>query len=465
MKPTDFTPMGAWPWPAEYAVLRILSEGEGGIVALARKSSGELMALKLLRLAQDANPDEALTRHDRLRRLTAAPGLLQISACGLTADRLWLWEELELADNLDGGPASAGDDYQPATLRGELIERGPLSTEAALSVGLTICAALETLHAHGLVHRDVKPGNLLRVGGKVVLGDYGLTAPPGTPFDFKGTEGFVPSEGSADAAADLFALGKTLYELWTGCDRLEFPTIPKPILTGSGWLKNGSAFNEVLLRTCSPRAQERYQTAAELADALRGAATGQAPGITRRRWLGIAAGTGGVAACGGFYLWLTRPKPTAHWRRLKQWGHVPQSWGPHQAVLDESRRCFYQFLCSAEEKVVHRIDLGTFNVERKDLKLGDLYLSRPVLHPLERNLWFVEGNHGPVWRIDPESWAFSRVAGQKPPNLEGSGYPFWNPLTKRLGDFGGYVLRTFLTSYFRPKWPRRGFGRLAGLAS
>ena len=107
---------GAWPWPAEYAVLRIFSEGEGGIVALARKGSGELVALKLLRLAQDANPDEALTRHDRLRRLTAAPGLLQISACGLTADRLWLWEELELADNLDVVHADRLDNHHLSEL-------------------------------------------------------------------------------------------------------------------------------------------------------------------------------------------------------------------------------------------------------------------------------------------------------------------------------------------------------------
>lgn len=161
-----------WPWPANYGVLRVLSEGEGGVVALARRASGDLTVLKLLRLSADARPEEALARHERLRLLTTAPGLLRITACGLTADRDWLWEELEPADGLEGGPPSTGDDYQPATLRAELIERGPLSTEAALSVGLAVCGGLETLHTHGLVHRDVKPGNLLRVSGKVVLG-YG----------------------------------------------------------------------------------------------------------------------------------------------------------------------------------------------------------------------------------------------------------------------------------------------------
>lgn len=356
-----------WPWPVNYEVLRVLSEGEGGVVALARRASGDLTVLKLLRLTADAIPDETLARHERLRLLTAAPGLLRITTCGLTTDRVWLWEELEPADGLEGGPPSTGDDYQPATLRAELIERGPLSTEAALSVGLSVCSALETLHTHGLVHRDVKPGNLLRVGGKVVLGDYGLAAPPGAPFDFKGTEGFVPSEGAADAPADLFALGKTLYELWTGCDRLEFPTIPKKLLEGPEWMKHGAAFNEVLLRACSPQASQRFQSATQFTEDLKAAATGRLRRTNRRRWLAAVAATAGILVGTGILPRLLRRRPVIHWRLRHPWAHLPQSWGDNQPILDERRRCLHQCLCWGDERALHRIDLDSFSVSRLDL--------------------------------------------------------------------------------------------------
>lgn len=429
----------AWPWPAGYEICRVLSEGEGGVVALARKNSGGLVALKLLRLTQHANPDEALTRHDGLRLLTTTPGLLHITACGLTTDRSWLWEELELADDLDGVLASAGDNYQPATLRAELIERGPLSTEAVLSVGGTLCASLETLHAHALVHRDVKPGNLLRVGGKVVLGDYGLAAPPGAPFDFKGTEGFVPSEGTADAAADLFALGKTLYELWTGCDRLEFPTIPKKLLQSPEWMKNGAAFNEFLLRACSPQSSQRYQSATEFAEGLKAAAAGRLRRTTRRRWLVTATATAGVLAGAGILTRLLRRKPVVHWRLLNAWKHTPQGWGFNRPLLDEQRGCIYQFLCRFDEKVVHRIDLKSFRATRKDFKIENVNGCSAILQPVERTLWFGEDGRGPVWRVDPESGVTSRVGGHGPPTTtDHLNTPYWNPTTQRMGAVGGY---------------------------
>ena len=430
---------GAWPWPVGYEVLRILSEGGGGVVALARKIPGELVALKLLRLAPDANPEEALTRHEKLRLLTVAPGLLHITACGLASDRLWLWEELELADSLDGGPATVGDDYQPATLRAELIERGPFSTEAAVAMGLTLCAAVETLHAHGLVHRDVKPGTLLRVGGKVALGDYGLTAPPGTPFDFKGTEGFVPSEGTADAAADLFALGKTLYELWTGCDRLEFPTIPKPVLESPEWMKNGAALNEFLLRACSPQSSQRFRTAVEFAEGLQAAAIGRMWRASRRRWLAAAAATAGVFACAGILPRLLLRKPVAHWRLRNPWGHLPQSWGANQPILDEQRRCMLQFWCGDDERAIHRIDLESFKVAGLDLDMGKVSGWKAILHPTERTLWFAEDGRGPVWRMNPETGKASLVGGHEPAvTTDFQNTPYWNPVTQRMGCFGGY---------------------------
>ncbi|MFM1770012.1 MAG: hypothetical protein RJA22_2541 [Verrucomicrobiota bacterium] len=294
------------PWPSGYRVRRILSEGVGGIVGLAEAPGGGLTALKLLRLSAQVDPEQALARHRRLQRLTSSPGLLRMTGCGLTEDRGWLWEELVPAEGLDGVVPGVGDEYQPATLRAELMERGRFGTGAVVEMGLALCGALEVLHGEQLVHRDVKTGNLFRVGGQVVLGDYGLTAEPGTPFDFKGTEGYMPTEGVADFAADLFGLGKTLYELWTGCDRLEFPTLPREVLESADWQRRGALLNGVLLRACSPQGRERFQTAGELAEALRGVAAGRQGLFSRRGWMTV--GTAGVVTAGVLGLSLLFPR-------------------------------------------------------------------------------------------------------------------------------------------------------------
>lgn len=438
----DLSTQETWPWPANYEVLRLLSEGEGGVVSLARKTPGGLVALKLLRLAPDAVPHEVLARHERLRPLTVAPGLLRIRECGLTTDRLWLWEELAVADGLDGSPPSTGDNYQPATLRAELIEHGPLPTEAAVSVGLAVCEALGTLHSHGLVHRDVKPGNLLRVGGKVVLGDYGLTAPPGTPFDFKGTEGFVPSEGTADAAADLFALGKSLYELWTGCDRLEFPTIPKQVLESPEWTKHGAPFNDVLLQVCSPRLRERYRTAAKLAADLQMVAAGRSRWITRRQWFAVTAAASALAGTGGLSIVLLRKPPVMTWRRRKDWARVPVEWGLQQPILDTERNCLLHLHFQRDASVLGRLDLATLEYRKMQVEEVTHEPCAPLLHPDERTIWFAEKGLGPIWRLDPDSGRFTKLPGGavsgNDANRSFGNRSYWNPVTKRFGCFGGY---------------------------
>lgn len=307
-------PSPAWPWPPGYRVLRLLSEGSRAVVALAAKAGGDLVVLKLQRLLPDQNPDEALNQLRQLQPLTAGRGLLPITGFGLAGDRGWIWEELVAASSLGGSPPSASEDYQPATLRSELIEQGRFSTEAVVAIGLTLCAALERLHASGWVHRDVKPGNLLRVQGQVVLGDYGLTAAPGSPFDFKGTEGFIPGEGAGAEGGDLYALGKTLYELWTGCDRLEFPTVPRVVLDDPHWTLHGSLLNKVLLRACSPQARDRFATAAQFASALQRVAQGRPAWVRQQRWIAAGVAATALAALASLALFWPRPL-SVRWER------------------------------------------------------------------------------------------------------------------------------------------------------
>src|SRR5207247_1328204 len=105
--------------------------------------------------------------------------------------------------------------YSPHTLRSELKRRGALPIDRCLEIGHALASALAHLHAHKLVHRDVKPSNVIFVGGAAKLADIGLVAGIHDARSFVGTEGYIPPEGPGAPSADCYAFGKLLYELST----------------------------------------------------------------------------------------------------------------------------------------------------------------------------------------------------------------------------------------------------------
>src|SRR5205823_6264862 len=140
---------------------------------------------------------------------------------------------------------------------------GRLPLDECLHISLSLTTALEHLHKHGLIHRDIKPSNIIFVDGVPKLADLGMVASVDATLSFVGTEGFLPPEGPGTPQADIYSLGKVLYEISTGRDRLDFPELPTFI--GTATADQGLfELNLVFLKACQTDVHKRYQSAKEM---------------------------------------------------------------------------------------------------------------------------------------------------------------------------------------------------------
>jgi len=154
--------------------------------------------------------------------------------------------------------------YIPHTLRHDLKTRGRLPFQQCLDISLSLTLALQHLHQNGLVHGDIKPGNIIFVNGIPKLADIGTVSMVGdqTP-QHGGTEGYTPPEGPGSPQADVFSLGRVMYEMMSGLDRTEFPRLPAGF---EAWADHDRLLdlNEVVRRAADPDPNARHQTAEAL---------------------------------------------------------------------------------------------------------------------------------------------------------------------------------------------------------
>jgi serine/threonine protein kinase len=256
----------------DHVLLCRIGAGSYGEVWLARNVLGLMRAVKVVcrDRFQDARPYErefiGILRVEPLSR--AHEGLVDILHVGRREPEGYFYYIMELADDAERHEgmrtASAdGTQYQPLTLARKLKHGGRLNFQECVQLGLGLSSALSHLHQHGLMHRDVKPSNILYVGGAPKLGDIGLVGEAGASASYVGTEGYIPPEGPGTAQADVFGLGKVLYEASTGLDRLSFPALPNGA-TDAGAGERLAELNEVFVRACAADPQARYQTAEAL---------------------------------------------------------------------------------------------------------------------------------------------------------------------------------------------------------
>src|SRR6187399_754610 len=310
------------PTIPDHEVLRKIGGGAYGEVWLARGVTGALRAVKVV-WREDFEDSrgferefEGILKFEPMSR--DHPALVNILHVGRSPDTVsFYYYVMELGDDMTSGQDINPIEYQPRTLRADNHQATGVQwdTNECIDVGLRLAEALDHLHERGLAHRDVKPSNVIFVNGRAKLADIGLVATRGQRT-FVGTEGFVPPEGPGSTQADVYSLGKVLYEIATGKDRLSFPELPEEMPGGADrkrWLE----LNRIICDVCEPRISKRkISTAAELADALRRLQRGKR---RRRRGLAVSMTTLVLAGFVGWTSWEIFKD--SEW--VKSWTRVP----------------------------------------------------------------------------------------------------------------------------------------------
>src|SRR5262249_41598602 len=214
----------------------------------------------------------------------AHAGFINILHVGRTSD--YLYYSMELADDHLAGRRIDIGSYEPRTLKTDLSRHKRLSANESIRLGLSLTEALEALHKRGLTHRDIKPSNIIFVENVPKLADIGLVAASGQR-SFVGTEGYVPPEGPGTPSADIYSLGKLLYETCTGKDRLDFPEVDSQLSTRPD-CERLLQLNDVLVKACANDPNKRYHSAAEMHRDLAALEHGERPRKSRTRILLVA---------------------------------------------------------------------------------------------------------------------------------------------------------------------------------
>ncbi|HWW74514.1 MAG TPA: protein kinase, partial [Pyrinomonadaceae bacterium] len=266
---------------------KIGSGGMGAVYRATRISIGDAVAVKILHRDHVADPQAA----ERFRREahTAArlkhPNAVGVYDFGVSPDGL-MYLVMELVEG--------------QSLREAIERHGPLPLAVVSDVAAQVCSALDEAHRLGIIHRDIKPDNIVlqesRAGLRVKVLDFGIAKLHdvaqskltqtggiiGTPH-YMSPEQCMGEE--LDQRSDIYSLGIVLYEMLRGTVPFDSPTTsavvvqqvtqaPPPLYTAAGNVT--PAVEGVVMRALAKRRESRQQTAVELARELSDAVHGTA---------------------------------------------------------------------------------------------------------------------------------------------------------------------------------------------
>ena len=262
---------------AGFRIERELGRGGMGVVYLAEHVHlGRRVALKFLGpgLSESGDFRERFVRESRVAASLHHPNIVTVYDAGEAEGRLYI--AMQYVDGTD--------------LSTLLASEGPLAPPRAVDIVSQVAGALDAAHAEGLVHRDVKPANVLMRGQHAYLTDFGLTKRTTSATSltqtgqFVGTAQYMAPEQilgePVDGRADIYALGCILYHCLTGAPPFERDNSvaviyahlndPPPAATAAR-PELPAAIDDVIARAMAKSPDDRYSTGAELAAAARAA--------------------------------------------------------------------------------------------------------------------------------------------------------------------------------------------------
>ena len=241
-----------------FKIIEECGRGGSSTVWLAVDSDGIRRAIRIMDNSDEENKGriEMESQAISLYRNIASmhPNLLNILYYGRTGKHLYY--VTELADNM----ANFECKYQPDTLANRIRTQHFTKSEMLDCID-SILNGIEYLHKHHLAHHDLKPENILFIHNELKIADPGLasiTTDEAVSHD-SGTEGFIPPWKATDKEADIYAIGKIIYCLYTGQSALQFPEIPEGVC-----IKKIADLNRIALKCCEKDPDARYKSISEI---------------------------------------------------------------------------------------------------------------------------------------------------------------------------------------------------------
>ncbi len=252
----------------KYRLLEFLNSGSFSSVFRAREEmTNRTVALKAI--SRDAYPADRmrylLTELQAMSNIWGHPNIVSIHTVEPGKDKYLAWIVMEYIE---------GDNLQ------KLVQKGDLTLTDVLNIGIDICNGLKAAHAHNILHRDIKPQNILLTSKKEAkIADFSIARIFGESTEFAvtmtGTRRYMAPEqnyGAYDYRADLYATGLVLYEAMTKQFPFSGEADEIDRKKASGEIENlekcPEEFRNFAIKALHREVDKRFQTAEEMYDEL-----------------------------------------------------------------------------------------------------------------------------------------------------------------------------------------------------